>query len=73
MPLYEYACRSCGTRFERIRKAEDRLSSLPCPSCGAEETSLCFSTPGYVGAASGGPPQSCGLPAGGCCGGACAH
>jgi putative FmdB family regulatory protein len=75
MPLYEYACRACGARFETIRKADERLLPLPCPTCAAQETSLCLSTPGFVGAASGGPSvPACGMPAGGCCGGgACAH
>jgi putative FmdB family regulatory protein len=73
MPLYEYACRSCGARFEKIRKSSERLLSLPCPGCGAEDTSLRLSTPGFVGTASAGPSAPCGVPAGGCCGGVCAH
>jgi putative FmdB family regulatory protein len=73
MPLYEYGCRACGTKFEQIRKASERLATLPCPSCGAEETSLRLSTPGFVGTANTGPSNACGLPPGGCCGGVCAN
>ncbi len=34
MPLYEYECPSCGTRFERIQKFSDP-PEVPCPNCGA--------------------------------------
>ena len=33
MPLYEYACDSCGARFERIQKFSDPPAST-CPTCG---------------------------------------
>ena len=34
MPIYEYSCRDCGTRFEKLlRRAED-ARDLACPSCG---------------------------------------
>ena len=39
MPLYEYRCRACGTRFERIRKFSDPPLS-ECPSCGGEVEKL---------------------------------
>ena len=32
MPLYEYQCDSCGTRFERIQKFSDPPVDA-CPSC----------------------------------------
>ena len=33
MPLYEYQCRKCKHRFERIRKFSDRALRT-CPECG---------------------------------------
>ena len=33
MPLYEYQCRRCKHRFERIRKFSDRALRT-CPECG---------------------------------------
>jgi putative FmdB family regulatory protein len=71
MPLYEYACRSCGERTERMRKVEDRLRAPTCEACD-QPTVLAMSVPGMVG---GGAPglaaepwgHSCG--GGGCCGG----
>ncbi|MFN7981635.1 MAG: zinc ribbon domain-containing protein [Vicinamibacterales bacterium] len=34
MPLFEYACRSCGTTFEFLTRA-DRTPE--CPSCNGKE------------------------------------
>ena len=33
MPLYEYLCKKCGHRFERIQKFSDRPVKK-CPECG---------------------------------------
>jgi len=34
LPLYEYRCRKCGKRFEKIQKFQDPPVSR-CPDCGA--------------------------------------
>jgi putative FmdB family regulatory protein len=33
MPLYEYQCKKCGHRFERIQKFSDKPVKK-CPECG---------------------------------------
>lgn len=33
MPLYEYECRQCGVRFERLQKMTD-APLTDCPECG---------------------------------------
>ncbi len=33
MPLYEYECKKCGHRFEKIQKFSDRMVKK-CPECG---------------------------------------
>jgi putative FmdB family regulatory protein len=33
LPMYEYQCRKCKHRFERIRKFSDRALKA-CPECG---------------------------------------
>lgn len=33
MPIYEYECQSCGTRFEKLRKMSERNQSLHCTAC----------------------------------------
>ncbi len=79
MPLYEYVCRSCAGRFERMRRMDERLQAPPCPTCGAQETVLAMSAPGHVGVGAGDPRGGGGgdFPAcdagGGCCGGQCMH
>jgi putative FmdB family regulatory protein len=35
MPTYEYACKSCGHRFEVVRSMRDEPLTV-CPECGGE-------------------------------------
>ena len=35
MPLYEYQCKQCSVRFERIEKAS-ALKDGRCPECGGD-------------------------------------
>lgn len=35
MPLYEYECKKCGHRFEKIRKFSDKPLAK-CPECGGQ-------------------------------------
>ncbi|NJD10942.1 MAG: zinc ribbon domain-containing protein [Gemmatimonadetes bacterium] len=60
MPVYEYQCRSCGRRFEALRRMSERTQAPRCPKCGAEETELAFSAPAFLGGSSGGSSGSCG-------------
>ncbi|MBO0912218.1 MAG: zinc ribbon domain-containing protein [Acidobacteria bacterium] len=39
MPLYEYECRKCGHRFERIQRYSDPLVKK-CPDCGGKVEQL---------------------------------
>jgi putative FmdB family regulatory protein len=34
MPIYEYACQDCGTKFEKLIRRESDYDALACPSCG---------------------------------------
>jgi putative FmdB family regulatory protein len=36
MPVYEFECEGCGSRFEELAPSDTR--SLPCPECGSERT-----------------------------------
>lgn len=44
MPLYEYECKSCGHRFEKIQKFSDPLVRV-CPQCTKEEVEQLISAP----------------------------
>jgi putative FmdB family regulatory protein len=35
MPLYEYECKKCGHRFEKIQKFSDKMVKK-CPKCGGQ-------------------------------------
>ena len=39
MPLYEYECKKCGHRFERIQRFSDPLVKK-CPECGGKVEQL---------------------------------
>jgi putative FmdB family regulatory protein len=47
MPIYEYACKSCEARFEKLHRSisgEEAASSGPaCPKCGSKETQRALS------------------------------
>lgn len=36
MPIFEYLCKKCGNRFEKLQKGGADESNL-CPVCGSEE------------------------------------
>lgn len=73
MPIYEYVCRDCGDRFQRMRAMRERLNGPRCGSCGSSRTSLALSVPARVGSATAVAEGPCGMEAGTCCGGACTH
>lgn len=33
MPVYEYFCRSCHTRYEKLRSMADADAPINCPEC----------------------------------------
>ena len=73
MPIYEYLCESCDTKFEKlVRRSEDVLES-GCPSCGQKHLRQEYSTfaaRSSAGSSSG--AEACAMPSGGGCGaGAC--
>ena len=46
MPIYEYACKSCGHVFDALQKmAEDPLTD--CPDCGEPELKKLLSAPNF--------------------------
>jgi len=44
MPIYEYRCTSCRTKFEARRSFSQADEPLSCPVCGASETRRLLST-----------------------------
>jgi putative FmdB family regulatory protein len=73
MPIYEYRCEDCGTKFEKLVRRSADGSGIECPSCGQTHLKQELST--FAAHASSGSkheeaPAAC--PTGGCCNpGAC--
>lgn len=34
MPIYEYLCEECGTKFEKLVRRASDAPEIECPSCG---------------------------------------
>jgi putative FmdB family regulatory protein len=52
VPLYEYRCATCGSRFEVLRRVGQGTEGLACPQCGRGEVEKEFST--FAGSVVGG-------------------
>ena len=73
MPLYEYLCRTCDTRFEARREMSAAGDPMPCPA-GHDDTRRllsAFAVGGKAQAVASAPAPSAPMGGGGC-GGACA-
>ena len=42
MPIYEYICDDCGTKFEKLVRGNQ--SAIACPSCGESRLQTVLST-----------------------------
>ncbi|HEY2461911.1 MAG TPA: FmdB family zinc ribbon protein [Candidatus Acidoferrum sp.] len=68
MPIYEYVCDDCSTRFEKI--VLNRQQEITCPKCAGKKNSIQLSVFSHAnGSSNPGPSSTSG---GGCCGGGCA-
>jgi putative FmdB family regulatory protein len=68
MPIYEYLCDDCDTRFEKI--VINKQQEIACPKCESKKATIQLSV---FATANGGAPKS--TPSSGsggsCCGGGC--
>jgi putative FmdB family regulatory protein len=63
MPIYEYHCKQCGKKFEKLVKLSTKTSEIECPRCGAqqaEKTVSLFGTSGSTPSGSQSFGASCG-------------
>ncbi|MCB0211180.1 MAG: zinc ribbon domain-containing protein [Anaerolineae bacterium] len=52
MPIYEYVCQECDTRYEKFVRSRTAKIELKCPTCGSshgEKAFSAFSTRGSSG------------------------
>ena len=71
MPIFEYRCQDCETRFETIVWRDS--GKVECPDCGTHEVTKVISSFAISNGSSGNPveepgPCPCGAPRRGMCG-----
>ncbi|MBX0327136.1 zinc ribbon domain-containing protein [Oscillochloris sp. ZM17-4] len=72
MPMYEYGCQSCNSRFDRLRRMDQDDTGLTCPTCHSTSVQRRFSVfASYSRGASSPEAAEVAAPAGGTCGGGC--
>jgi putative FmdB family regulatory protein len=64
MPLYEYTCASCATRFEALVRSF--REEIVCPRCASKEVEKQLSTFAMSGVSSADSGGGCGCGRGGC-------
>ena len=43
MPIYEYACKNCDTKFEKLVRSMNSSEKVDCPKCGSTKTARALS------------------------------
>jgi putative FmdB family regulatory protein len=71
MPVFEYKCSSCNTKFEILHKSSINQDEVSCPDCDSKKITKLFSTfsPSIHSHSHESPCSqgNCGMPAGSCC------
>ncbi|MBP7146706.1 MAG: zinc ribbon domain-containing protein [Acidobacteria bacterium] len=70
MPIYEYRCRACGTRFEKIVLSSS--VKISCPDCGGRKVEQQVSAFGIGGTGKAASSSSGSSGCSGCSGRSCA-
>jgi putative FmdB family regulatory protein len=71
MPIYEYVCEECDTRFERIVLSKQQ--EIACPKCASKKAAIQLSVFATSTGSSNGVSNKSSTSGGGgsCCGGGC--
>lgn len=43
MPIYEYTCKACNTRFDHLAKSMNETGKVKCPECKSARTERAMS------------------------------
>lgn len=70
MPVYEYKCKRCSIKFEKLISRDNRDNPGACPDCGCERSQRLMST--FAGHKSDGGSIGGGGGCGGCSSSSCA-
>ena len=60
MPLYDFSCSDCGTKFERLVRREADAGEVDCPSCASLRVSRELSLPAAPVSVAESLPTACG-------------
>ncbi|HEX4165610.1 MAG TPA: zinc ribbon domain-containing protein [Bryobacteraceae bacterium] len=75
MPIFEYSCDDCGSKFEKLVRRSADAEAVRCPSCGQDHLTTQYSTfAAHAASASMATPNECGsgmCGSGFCGGGTC--
>lgn len=77
MPIFEYKCKKCDTKFEMLHKSQTNLQDVTCPNCKSTDNKKLlssFSSTGFSSGSSSCESGNCGfepLHSGGCSSGMC--
>ncbi|HMU42487.1 MAG TPA: zinc ribbon domain-containing protein [Ignavibacteriaceae bacterium] len=78
MPVFEYQCQECKTKFDVFHKSQNHNEEITCPNCSSHKSKKLFSTFSAAVANSGSDSYggcsdgSCAIPnSGGCASGMC--
>jgi putative FmdB family regulatory protein len=71
MPIFEYSCDDCGTKFEKLVRRAAEADSIACPSCGEQHLTTEYSTFAARAAGPKAPAQEAGCGSGACGQGFC--
>ena len=74
MPMYEYYCADCRTKFDALRQMSQADTVIQCKNCESMKTTRVLSLFATLSSSAAGESSSAGASAsfgGGCCGGSC--
>ena len=77
MPIFEYKCKKCSSKFEVLHKSSLNQEEVSCPKCNSKENQKLlstFSSAGFSSNSSNCETGSCGVQpsySGGCASGMC--
>ena len=60
MPLYDFSCDHCGTKFERLVRNEAEIATVDCPDCAGRHVSRELSLPAAPISLTQALPTACG-------------
>lgn len=72
MPIYEYVCVDCRTKFDELRSIDQADTVIECEQCGSTHTQRMLSVFAIKGGDGAALMPSMGSGAGCACGGSCA-